>query len=165
MKKLVNVNPGEVYAIPLFVSDQDDTRRFSRKEFDRKAGGFGFCRIIKDLAGSGIIIEVFNFTGDQDASQATIVESGRLFPPIAITGLGIYKQRWRKLYTDENFDAEKNAAFSQIALVLGTEDDLRLWRNGVKSPISRKAAEQYERWKLWSSSQVEKRILAILNIN
>lgn len=160
MKKLVNVRPGEIYAIPLFVSDQADTKSFAREKFDLKPGKFGFCRIIEDQGGSGIIAEVFKFTGEQDTDQATIVGSGRLFPPIAITGLGIYKKRWRKCYTDDQFDREKDAAYSQITLVLGPDNDLRLWQNGVETPINREASRHYELWVIWSASQVEKRILA-----
>ena len=64
VKKLVNVNPGDIYAIPLFVSDQSDIKNFYREKLGSSSGDFGFCRIIEDRGGSGIIVEVFKCTGD-----------------------------------------------------------------------------------------------------
>ena len=58
MKKLVKVNPGDIYAIPLFVSDQSDIKSFYREKFDSSSGDFGFCQVIEDRAGSGILVEV-----------------------------------------------------------------------------------------------------------
>lgn len=160
MKKLVKVNPGEIYAIPLFVSDQPDVKSFAREKYGASAGEFAFCRIIEDRGGSGIIVEVFKYTGEQNADPSSILISSRLFPPIAISGLGIAKKRWRLLHADESFDKEKDAKYSEITLVLGPDNDLRLWQNGVETPITLEASRQYELWVIWSSSQVEKRILA-----
>ena len=160
MKKLVNVSPGEIYAIPLFVSDQPELKSFAREKFDSSAGDFGFCRIIEDRGGSGIIVEVFKYIGDLDAVPSMIVGSGRRFPPIAISGLGILRKRWRLRHSNEAFDKEKDASYSQITLVLGAADDLRLWQNGVETPINQVAAKQYELWNIWPAFQVEKRILA-----
>ncbi len=165
MKKLINVNPGDIYAIPLFVSDQPELKSFARVKFDSSAGDFGFCRIIEDRGGSGIIVEVFKCTGDPSAAPSMIVDSGRLFPPIAISGVGIFKKRWRFRHSNEAFDKEKDAKYSEITLVLGPDNDLRLWQNGVETPISKEDSRHYELWEIWPAFQVEKRILAARNSN
>lgn len=164
MKKLVHVEPGEIYAIPLFLSDRPVNENFSREKFDGDDKEFCFCRIIEDRLGSGIIVEVFNIKGNLKTDLETIINSPRLFRPIAIAGLGIYKKRWRKIHTQENYDREKDSHYSKIQLVLGPRDARRLWQNGVETPITVEQAKEYESWVVWVTDQLEKRIIQELSI-
>jgi hypothetical protein len=66
MNKLANVKSGELYAIPLFITEYQDSKSFSKEKFEEPDKQFVFCRIIEDLGG-GILIEVFNKIGSLSA--------------------------------------------------------------------------------------------------
>lgn len=163
MKKLVNVEPGEIYAIPLFLSDRPVNENFSKDKFVGEDKKFCFCRIIEDKLGSGIIVEVFNLIGDLNTDLESIIKSPRLFRPIAVAGLGIYKKRWRKIHVQENYDKEKDSQYSNMQLVIGPRDAPRLWQNGVETPITMSQAKEYESWTIWITDDLEKRIIEALS--
>ena len=166
MKKLVEVRPGEIYAIPLFLSDRPVSENFSREKMDGEGKEFCFCRIIEDQSGSGIIVEVFNIKGSLHTGLESILNSPRLFRPVAIAGLGIYKKRWRKIHTQENYDREKDSHYSNIQLVIGPRDAPRLWQNGVETPITLEQAKDFEPWVVWVTDQLERRIIQeLLHLN
>ncbi len=85
-KKLIEVSPGEVHAIPLFVSDKSPTIRFSTKYFKDAAADFYFARVISDEGASGLIIEVFHFVGGLDSSIDEIVSAQPYDPPMLWRG-------------------------------------------------------------------------------
>ena len=60
VNKLANVAGGEIFAIPLFLSDRSELERFKKSDFLGEDKKFAYCRVIKDLGGGGILIEVFN---------------------------------------------------------------------------------------------------------
>ena len=76
-----NVIPGEVYAIPLFLTDIHPMTRVSLKDLRGDDKKFAYCRIIEDRGSGGILVEVFNKVGTLDISIEEVVESMRLFPP------------------------------------------------------------------------------------
>ncbi len=92
MNKLANVISGEIYAIPLFLSDTPDIKSFSREKFQEEDRQFVFCRVIEDLSGGRILIEVFDKIGNLSTSIQEIISSKKLFSPVAVSGLGIYKK-------------------------------------------------------------------------
>ncbi|CAM4090707.1 Immunity protein 26 of polymorphic toxin system [Flavobacterium branchiophilum] len=163
MTKTTKLKEGEIYAIPLFLSEVPSLKRILKKEFENRGKEFAFCRIIADKQGGGYFIEVFDLIGDLNQSMESIISANRLFEPIAISGLAMIKNRWRKLYTQDFYDKEKDSKYSEIKLVLGTNDDLKLFQNGKETPISEIEATKYEFWKIWGSSQLEKRIIEELN--
>jgi len=166
MKKLVNLNGGEIFAIPLFLSDISDLTSFARDKFETQGGNFAFCRVIADEQGGGFLIEVFDLIGTLSQDLNTIINSNRLFRPVAITGLGIYKKRWKKIHIQENYDKEKCSQYSEIYLVTGTEDNFQLWKGGKDAGfISNKEAEKYEMWTVWRAGHLEQRIIKELKIN
>lgn len=93
-----------------------------------------------------------------------IIQSPRLFRPISITGLGIYKKRWIEVYKQENYDKEKDSKYSDIKLVMGGSKDLKLWQNRESTPITAAEAKKYEEFRIWSASHLERRIRETLNI-
>lgn len=162
MKKLVQALPGEIYAIPLFLSDRPVTENFSREKFDTPDKEFAFLRVIEDRGGSGFIVEVFNLTGSFTTDPDEILKAPRLFSPVATSGLGIYKKRWRKVHSQADYDKERDSNFSEIKLVIGPPNDLRLWQNDKETPIDQSTAKKYELWDIWMSDQLEKRIITEL---
>ena len=163
MKSVTSLKGGEIFAIPLFVSDILDTKSFSREKFEDRGAEFAFCRVISNRQGGGIFIEVFDLIGGLETDLKSIINSQRLFRPISITGLGIGKKRWKKLFVQEPYDKESDSNYSKIQLVLGFANHLRLWQNGVEQPISVQDAETYESWDVWRASHLEERIIKALN--
>ena len=164
VNKLANVREGEIFAIPLFLSDRSDLERFKKSDFSGKNKKFAYCRIIKDLGGGGILIEVFTLIDGLSPEIEDIIQSGRLFPPIAINGLGIYKKRWPKVGQEEKYDCEIDSHFSQIQLLLPAlpHEKPRLWQNGQEKFISFEESKDYEEWTVWLFSHLEKRIIESL---
>jgi len=164
VNKLANIRGGEIFAIPLFLSDRSELERFKKYDFLGEDKQFAYCRVIKDLGGGGILIEVFTLIDGLSPEIEDIIKSGRLFPPIAINGLEIYKKRWLKVGQQEKYDCEIDSHFSQIQLVLPAlpYESPRLWQNGQEKYISADESNHYEKWIVWLSSHLEKRIIETL---
>ena len=126
-----DVIPGEVYAIPLFLTDIHFMTRVSLKDLRGDDKKFAYFRIIEDLGSGGILVEVFNKVGTLDISIEEVVESMRLFPPVIIIPLGIRKGRWRRIGKQENYNKEQDSMYSDITLVSGAEGHYFLWRGGI----------------------------------
>lgn len=164
-RKLVELAPGSVLAVPLFVLDRDDLTRFRAADLAAPDARFAFARVIDDRGGAGFVIEVFDHVGGLDTELSAITSSPRLFPPVAVSGLGVHKRRWRVVGVSEGYDPERDSALSQVRLVLGAGDDLRLWHGGtnVETPVDRETAARYEDWTIWGSSRLEERIVEALD--
>ena len=162
--KLANVSGGEIFAIPLFLSDRSELERFKKSDFLGDDKQFAYCRVIKDLGGGGILVEDFNLLPALSPKIEEIIQSGRLFQPITISGLAIAKKRWIKVGQEANYDCETDSQFSQIQLVLPAlpHESPRLWQNGQEKSISLDESNQYEKWVVWLSSHLEKRIIETL---
>ena len=52
-----NIIPGEVYAIPLFLTDIHFMTRMSLKDLRGDDKKFAYCRIIEDLGSGGVMTE------------------------------------------------------------------------------------------------------------
>ena len=158
-----NVIPGEVYAIPLFLTDIHFTTRVSLKDLRGDDKKFAYCRIIEDRGSGGILVEVFNKVGTLDISIEEVVESMRLFPPVIITPLPIRKGRWRRIGKQENYNKEQDSMYSDITLVSGAEGHYFLWRGGHSlGRIPDEAIEPYEEWIYWLAPHLEERIIKAL---
>ena len=161
-KKLVVVEEGEIYAIPLFVADEDPARRFKKADLEGKGKPFAFLRIVTDTGGGGIIVEIFDVVGGLDMPVAEVVQAGRLFRPVSITGLGIHKRRWPRIGRQMGYDKERDSCYSAITLVSSPFDHPTLFVGGKESPISIEKAAEYEPWTMWRAHHLEKRIISEL---
>lgn len=160
MNKLANVKSGEIYAIPLFLTNEPDNKSFAKDKFENLNNEFVFCRIIENLAFGGILIEVFNKKGHLNTEIEDIIHSQRLFAPITVSGVAIYKKRWKKIGTQDNYEKQRDSDFSEITLVAGVADDFTLWKGGQDlGYINELQAQNFESWTIWRGSQVEKRVL------
>ncbi|AHF15274.1 immunity 26/phosphotriesterase HocA family protein [Niabella soli] len=162
MKRLVELKEGDILAIPLFTSDAPSNTSFKKNDLENKGKEFAFCRVVSDEQGAGYIIEIFDLIGSINEPLPNIIAAHRLFEPVAISGLGVYKKRWRKIHHQESYDKSKDSGFDDVKLVLGTEDDLRLWQNGKETPITMIKAQQFEFWSIWQPAKLEKRIIKAL---
>lgn len=159
MKKLVEVAEGEIFAIPLFVADKSPTTRFTKKDLADAGKSFAFMRVVTDTGGGGIIIEVFDLIGNLATPIADIIKAHRLFRPVAITSLPIYKKRWPRLGAHPSYDRERDSGYSAIELVISPFDHPKLWRGGSTSAIPVAEAGKYEPWTYWGAHHLEKRIM------
>lgn len=157
----INVQGGEIFAIPLFLPYGSDNQRFKKADFIGTDKKFVFCRVISDMQGGGIFIEVFSLVGNLSSKIEDILSSPRLFLPVSVTGLGFYKKRWILIHKQNGYDKEKDSHYSHIQLVVGYEPPF-LWQNGVSKEISVEESKRYERWQIWSASHLEKRIIDTL---
>jgi hypothetical protein len=163
MNKLANVKSGELYAIPLFMIDSADNKSFAKESFEEPDKQFVFCRIIDDFGGGGILIEVFDKTGNLKTTIQDIISSKRLICPVVISGVGIYKKRWKKIGEQKDYDKFMDSNYSEITLIAGAGNSLSLWKGGYNTgQIDEKESLKYELWTVWRSSQIEKRILKCL---
>ena len=108
-KRLARVKIGEFYAIPLFLSEYIETQRFKKADLEGDDKLFAFCRIIDD-SGVSIIIEVFKLVSKLPVTFENILNSGRLYDPIMINGLGIYKK-------DGNYSESKRVMIKKLIQV------------------------------------------------
>jgi hypothetical protein len=160
----IDIIPGEVYFIPLFLGTDYSTKSYSRFKFGEGDQVFYFCRIIKDQAGAGILVEVFDYVGKIDSSVETITKHSRLIDPVHIVGDGIKKKRWRKVGKTFDYDAEKNSHYSSIKFTMGRGDDRRVWCNGNEFSASEfDNTGAIEHHILWSAAQLENRLITINN--
>lgn len=161
-KKTLTVNGGDIYFVPLFLSHDMSTKSYFRYKFGEKGQKFCFLRIIKDLMGSGILVEVFNYIGDIESSVESITTSGRMFEPVLIVGDGIHKKRWRKIGETENYDCESHSNFSQIKLVIGGFEHPKIWQNNeTREPDE--DISLIEDGIMWVACQLESRIVEMLS--
>ncbi len=158
-KKLVTVQEGEILAIPLFLSGEDLLRRFKKSDFQGQGKVFAFGRVIADLAGGGILIEIFDLAGGLDTPIARITASARLFRPLAISGLAIHEKRWPSLGHQEDYDKYRDSDFTNIGLVQGVAENPVLWKGGVKQKIRPEEAQAHEPWIIWQEDKLEERVL------
>ncbi|MGU5677859.1 Imm26 family immunity protein [Aeromonas hydrophila] len=150
---------GDVYSIPLFLTDVSGLKSFSRYDFTKEGMTFCFARIIEDRGGSGLIIEVFNIQGGIETSVSEIVNSSRLFNPVAIAGEAIKKKRWR-LVGSTDYEKERDSHYSGITFLIGPRDNRSIWKGGVEIPIDDDSNYHgFEEYIIWPAVQIERRIV------
>ncbi|MBO1750658.1 hypothetical protein J4G33_02450 [Actinotalea sp. BY-33] len=158
-RRLVEIEPGSVFAVPLFLADEPITRRLAPATFAGRGSEFAFSRVIVDLGGAGFLVEVFDLVGTLATDLAAVTAAPRLFDPVALSGLGISKRRWPLMGVSPAYDAERDSRLSEVRLVMGADDDLRLWHggSGASAPVSATAAAEHEPWTIWNEARLEAR--------
>ena len=162
--KNLDLDGGEIYAIPLFIKYGTDMERFSKKYHQDNNGIYAFCRIISEEMGNSYLIEVFSKIGGLNTSLEEIIKSPRLLNPVAITNLGILKKRWIEVYKQKDYDKFEDSGYCDIKLVMGGSKNLQLWQNRNTKPISEEEAEKHEKFIFWRASHLERRIREALGI-
>lgn len=160
MGPLDSLAEGEIYAIPLFLSNVPRDTRFKKSDFEGAGKLYCFARVVSLEGAKGNIIEIFNHTGSLDTPIEEIVAAPLLFRPVACSGLGIQKKRWRRVGRQQTYDKELDSDYSGIELAL--RDGPRLWRGGKSFPLPKADFKKYERWTIWFPDHLEKRIIEAL---
>ena len=159
---------GDIFAIPLFIDlNEKVTKSYARKKLPSD-GRYGFGRFIKDLGGGGVLIEIFDLIDSLDlVSIEKIMQAGRMYPPLTSSGIEFEKNRWRVIFQDPGYQPEKDSHFSEISLLLGEFDSLRV--KNLKTSKEEKATpadeEKFEVWEVWMPNQLEDRIRETKNIS
>ena len=77
--------------------------------------------------------------------------------------MGISKKRWRKVGEAKNYNKETDSNYSSIQFLIGMPGEFRLWCNDMESDIdSTQDVDDVEEHIIWTSMQVEKRVLRVL---
>ena len=100
------------------------------------------------------IIETFKYYGEMTNDIEMIIKSGRLFEPIVVMDY-LYKNRWRIIYSDKNFDKE-SAGFSEIRFSQGF--DTLVWEGGKTRAIKKEETGKYKWMINYAPIQVEELI-------
>ena len=158
---------GEIFCIPLFWLDEgyDSINKLKLKKDDENKL-FSFGRVIEDMKGSGILVEIFKATGPMHLDYEDIINSGRLFDPIFIFWLPIKKKRWKIIYKTPDYNKFKDSTFNNINIVFGTYDNLYLKNlaSGKEIGITEKDSQKYEQSVIWYPIDLERRIGCELGI-
>ncbi|WP_413663090.1 Imm26 family immunity protein [Microbulbifer sp. CNSA002] len=158
--KSLKLEDGDVYFIPLFLTEDYSLKSYSRFKFGEGDQEFCFCRIVASEGGAGILIEIFDFVGPAGSDIESIINRPRLIDPVYIVGDGISKKRWRKVGSSKSYNREKDSGYSKIKFVLGRGDDRRVWCDGKEFPFDKiKNAKSIESHKLWTAAQLENRLV------
>ena len=149
---------GEIVAIPLFLADSPKAK--PKKEEHNKQ--FAFARAICEKAGK-VLIEVFKQTGSLDTPMEVIVNSGILMKPFYTVWTPVIRKRWKTIGVTANYDKIIHSNYNDIELVLGSIDDLRVWKakDNSETPITREELLKgdYQLMGIYTHIQVEKRII------
>ena len=149
---------GEIVAIPLFLADLPKAK--PQKEDHNKQ--FAFARAICEKAGK-VLIEVFKQTGSLDTPMEVIVNSGILMKPFYTVWTPVIRKRWKTIGVTANYDKIIHSNYNDIELVLGSIDDLRVWKakDNSETPITREELLKgdYQLMGIYTHIQVEKRII------
>jgi hypothetical protein len=158
---------GEIFCIPLFWLDEgyDSVNKLKLKKEDENKL-FSFGRVIEDMKGCGILVEIFNATGTMSLDYEKIITSGRLFKPLFIFWLPIKKKRWKIIYKTPNYNKFNDSNFNDISVVFGSYDELYLetLSSGKKVFITEEDAKKYEQSIIWHPIDLERRIGCELGI-
>lgn len=163
MKKR-KVEEGIVFCIPLFMPKDDWDLKIKLDEKDNNKT-FVFGRVIEDGRGSGILVEIFNKTGDINTKIDEIIESPLLFKPLYIFWKGISKKRWKTIGQTPNYDKFEDSNYASIRIVFGFGDDMRIHNYGTKeeTKVKREEALNYEFAQTWFPIDLENRIIEKIN--
>lgn len=162
MEQSKYIKGGEIIAIPLFLGNNEKGR--IRKGDERKQ--FAFARAINEESGK-ILIEIFNKTGSLDTNVVEILNSGRLMKPLYTIWTGVERKRWKVVKEDPNYDKERDSKYSNIQLVLGGIDNLRIWhaKDKTETPITKEELinGNYQLMAIYDYTQIEGKILDKIN--
>lgn len=149
---------GEIVAIPLFLADSPKAK-LKKEEHNKQ---FAFARAICEKAGK-VLIEVFKQTGSLDTPMEIIVNSGTLMKPFYTIWTPMIRKRWKTIGVTANYDKIIHSNYNDIELVLGSIDDLRVWKakDNSETPITKEElmAGDYQLMGIYTHIQVEKRII------
>ena len=125
---------GEIVAIPLFLADSPKAK-LKKEEHNKQ---FAFARAICEKAGK-VLIEVFKQTGSLDTPMEIIVNSGTLMKPFYTIWTPMIRKRWKTIGVTANYDKIIHSNYNDIELVLGSIDDLRVWKakDNSETPITK----------------------------
>ena len=92
-----------------------------------------------------------------------IVNSGILIKPFYTVWTPVIRKRWKTIGVTANYDKIIHSNYNDIELVLGSIDDLRVWKakDNSETPITKEElmAGDYQLMGIYTHIQVEKRII------
>ncbi len=166
-KKTIDVHPGDIFAIPLFLpSERDDylgNIDYSKYEFPSD-DIYAFGRLIEMQAANVDLIEIFSYIGQIPETPENIIHSGRMFAPEHIGRSSFTKGRWRVLFSNPHYDMWKDSDYENIAFLSPVG---HMWKGKEEIRITKeKRAELKEAgipdWIMYFDVDLEIRIRSVL---
>lgn len=160
----MDIKPGDIFCIPLFMPKEDWKLRTKLKKEDYNKD-FAFGRIID--TSSYFVVEIFNKIGPIPTDITSIISSGVMLSPLYIFADGIIKRRWNIIGCTPNYDKYTDSNYGELQMVFGASEQFRVRNLATKEekPIDRKEMEQkripYST--VWFPIDLENRIIKILN--
>jgi|GEM_PF-1028398 len=148
---------GDIFVIDL-IKRSSHAYKPDSESFINKEGKYGFGRILDINASTGVIVEIFNYVGEFNNNIDFIIAQDRMFNPINVTSLCFTSSRWKIIKSDKDFN-KQSVGFNEIKLVMGIAPNLKLWQDGVTTPLTEKEASGIERYVTYFPNNVEERIL------
>lgn len=128
---------GDVFAIRL------DDRRFA------------FGRVMA-LTKKGDLVEIFSYIAEAKNFSQEIVDSGRLFHPIYVSGLEVFRDwQWEVIHSNASYEPHD---IGKLKFVIGMPGNFSLSEGGNQHSISDREAEGLEVKSFWRNISVIDRI-------
>lgn len=164
-KKTTEVNPGDIFMIPLFLPSNDDdyTLDYSKYKFHLN-DIYAFGRLIEIQAGNVDLIEVFSYTGQIPENPDIIIQSGRLFAPEHIGHPFSKKGRWRTIFSNPHYDMRRDSDYENISFLSPVG---HMWKGKETVKITKKQCIELEEagipyWIMHSRTDMEIKIRSAL---
>lgn len=134
------LQPGDIFAIPLFLPSFQEWRRLDElidyRSYRFPAGDpYAFGRLIGHQPGNMDLIEVFRYFGPVPEGPEVILQSGQMFAPVMLAG-AFARGRWRPVFQAAQYDKWAGSNYAEITFLMGAGDslpncnDYGLWRGG-----------------------------------
>ncbi len=165
-KKTTEVNPGDIFMIPLFLPSRqldDYVLDYSKYQFHLN-DSHAFGRLIEIQGGNVDLIEVFSYFGSIPQSPECIIHSGRMFAPEHIGHPFSKKGRWKAIFSDPHYDMWKDSDYENISFLSPVG---HMWKGKETIKITEKKRIQLEEaetpmWIMHSRIDLEIRIRSVL---
>ena len=167
-RKAAEVNPGDIFAIPLFLPSYqhpgDDYKLDYSKYKFHMDDRYAFGRLIEIQAGNVDLIEVFSYTGQMPQNPENIIHSGRMFAPEHIGHPFCRKGRWQVIFSDPHYDMWKDSDYENISFLSPVG---HMWKGKEVIKITQKEHIELKEagvpdWILYDRINLEVRIRSVL---
>lgn len=159
MKPYLDITPGSIFFIPLFLPEgiKDNRKSYYRYRFQADER-YAFGRLINRTQSSGDLVEIFSYVGSIPQTPDEILGSSLMFDPLHVA-IGFSKKRWRFIFENPDYDRVRDSNYADISFLLGDHRDPILWTGGKEiGNISPSKSKAYNHWTIHVPTKLEKKI-------
>lgn len=168
-RKTIEVNPGDIFTIPLFLpsyqkwTKMDDYLDYRKYNF-RMDDIYAFGRLIEIQTGHADLVEVFSYTGEIPENPERIIDSGRMFAPEHVGHSLFEKGRWRVIFSNPHYDMRRDSDYENISFLSSVG---YMWKGKEKLYITKEKCIELEQagipyWTMNGGIDIEVTIRSLL---